>query len=246
MVIGRIGIIGGSAPGAALCFQTLCTAAGEYLGPDAHPEIAMHILSFAEHVRYVRAGDWDGLGVMLLKSAARLQAAGSDFLICPDNTAHLAFERIASRLPLPWLHIADAVAEEGVRGHYQRIGVLGTRPLVASGLYERRLVQRGIASINPNSDELDRLDSLIFGELARGVVSEGGRSLLRLVTKRLRDEERCDAVALVCTELPLLLDSTEALTLPTLDSTRLLAGAAIRRAVEGSTGGRPSARRTGK
>jgi aspartate racemase len=235
----HIGIVGCSAPGAALCFQTICANAPRYLGPDVHPEVSMHVLSFADHVRHVRAADWAALGEMLLTSTRRLQAAGADFVVCPDNTAHLAYDCIASRVPLPWLHIADAMANEAERRRYRRIAVLGTRPLVESGLYDTPFARLGAAAVLPTVDERAALDALIFGELTRGVVSAFGRDLLRSLCRRL-ESQGCDAVALACTELPLLVDPDSPPVLPILDSARTLADAAIRRAIGAASAGSPS------
>jgi aspartate racemase len=230
----HVGIIGCSAPGAALCFETICTEAPQRLGPYAHPEVTMHALDFAEHMAFVQRRDWGGLGEMLLTSARKLHAAGAAFVICPDNTAHIALERVAPRLPLPWLHIADAVGAEAAQRSLRRVGLLGTRFLVESDVYERRLAPRGVQVVRPTVPERDSLDSVIFDELCCGVVSVRGRELLRRVCLRLRDEDGCDGAILGCTELPLLVDPAEPPALPALDSTRLLARAAIARALQGA------------
>jgi aspartate racemase len=229
-VIANLGIVACSAPGAQLCLETICQNAPLTLGPDVHPEISMHMFSFADHVRHVAAKNWEALGGMLLTSAERLRRAGAELLICPDNTAHLAYDLIAARLPLPWLHIADAVADEAERRNYRRIGVLGTQPLVESGLYDRFFARVGALAVRPTVGERESVNALIFGELTRGLVSTGGRALVQSISRRLRDEDGCDAVALVCTELPLVFDAENPAALPMLDSTRLLADAAIRRA----------------
>jgi aspartate racemase len=54
-------------------------------------------------------------------------------------------------------------------------------------------------------------------------------------------DDGCDAVILGCTELPLVMSDANS-PLPTLDSTRLLARAALRRAVEGASAPRASNR----
>lgn len=227
----HIGIVGCSAPGAALCFQTICIRAGRYLGEHHHPEVSMHVLDFADHIRHVRAADWDALGDMLLTSARRLSTIGADFVICPDNTAHTAYERIASRLPLPWLHIVDPVVAAIQAARYQRVGLLGTQALLGSEIYQRKLRSEQLVCLAPLPEELTALNALIFGELSAGIVSAEGIRLLETIARRMRDEQRCDALILGCTELPLLLDAARPFPLPALDSTRLLAEAAVLRAV---------------
>lgn len=240
-MIGTVGIVGCSAPGAALCFETICKEAQRELGIHAHPEISLNILPFAEHVTCVQARDWEGLARMLLHSVERLRAAGADFVICPDNTAHVVFDRVAGTSRLPWIHIADAVTAEAVRRGYRRVGLLGTRALLASKVYDGRLVAQEISVARPTEAESEALDALIFGDLSRGEVTPRGRALLGELVGRLRVEERCEAVVLGCTELPLLLDPRAPLSAPTLDSTRLLARAAIQRAIAMDRGARATA-----
>jgi aspartate racemase len=231
-MVEHVGIIGCSAPGAALCFETICLLAPERLGRYAHPEISMHVLNFAEHVTFVQDGNWSALGEMLLTSAGKLRDSGADFVICPDNTAHIALERIAARFPLPWLHIADAVGAEAARQQWRRVGLLGTRPLMESDVYDGRLALHDVEAVRPTIPEMDSLNAVIFDELCRGIVSAAGRDLLRRICSRLRDDEGADAAILGCTELPLLVDAAAPPGVPTLDSTRLLARAAVAHAVE--------------
>jgi aspartate racemase len=112
-----IGIVACSAPGAALCFETLCTESSEFLGPNAHPEIVMHAFSFAEHVEALEQGDWSRVARLLEASAAKVASIGARFAICPDNTAHQAIDGCSA--PIPWLHIGDAVASRPSR-HLRR------------------------------------------------------------------------------------------------------------------------------
>jgi aspartate racemase len=192
----HIGIVGCSAPGAALCFTSICAEGERYLGSAAHPEISMHVLNFAELIAFFAAGDWDGIGEMLVTSTRHLRASGADFAICPDNTVHIAYEGILAKLTLPWIHIADPVAEEATRRGYRRIAILGTRPLVQSDVHAKRLSARGIVPVLPYARDIEALHNLILDELVRGIVSENGRRLLFEVVQRMQTNEGCDAVLL--------------------------------------------------
>lgn len=226
----HIGIVANSAPGAALCYSIICTEASPRLGAHAHPEVSLHAFSFAEHVRRLEAGDWPGVGELLLRSAQKLAAVGADFLICPDNTAHQALEFILDRSPIPWLHIATVVAEEARRLGYARVGILGTRYLMGGPVYRERLAAAGIAWRLPRPMARERLNEIIFQDLAYGRTPAKARREVTDIIEGLRVDEHCDAVILGCTELPLLI-TPEVSPLPTLDSTRLLALAAIERAI---------------
>lgn len=226
----HIGIVACSAEGAALCYRTICMEGPKLLGPHAHPEISMHTPSFAEYVTCLDAGDWDGVGALMLVSARKLAAAGADLLICPDNTIHRAFPYVVPRSPVPWLHIADVVADEAAARGFLRLGILGTRWLVASEVYPEKLAARGIAFMRPDAREREEINRIIMDELVNGIVTAQGVAYHQAVIWRMK-QEGCDAVVLGCTEIPLIISDANA-ALPTLDSTRLLARAALARAVE--------------
>jgi aspartate racemase len=225
----HIGIVACSAEGAALCYRTICLEGAQFLGPHAHPEVSMHTPSLAEYVRCLDRGDWRGVGELMLASAEKLARVGAALLICPDNTLHQALPEVEPRSPLPWLHIAEVVAEEAVRRGFRRLGLTGTRWLVESEVYPERLAARGLEWVRPHAAEREETSRIIMDELVCGVFRPEATAHLRRVIGRMA-EAGCDAVVLGCTELPLILDDSNS-PLPTLDSTRLLARAALRRAV---------------
>lgn len=226
----HIGIVGCSAEGAALCYRTICEEGAHALGAYAHPEVTLHTPSLARYVECLNGGDLAGVAELMLASAHKLAGAGADFLICPDNTIHQAFGLVAPRSPLPWLHIADVVASEAAARGYRRVGLTGTRWLVDSAVYPDRLAARGIDCVRPGEDERSEINRIIMEELVPGVVKADSVERFQAVIAGLR-EQGCDAVILGCTEIPLIIGDANS-PLPTLDSTRLLARAALRRAVE--------------
>ncbi len=201
------------------------------MGPHNHPEVSMHTLPLVHHINCMRAGDWQGVADQLIASTMKLAAIGADFLICPDNTAHRAMPLVYSRSPLPWLHIAEEVARESARRGYRKVGLTGTRALVESEVYPEKLAAFGISFVRPDLQERERIDDIIFRELVRGIFNGESLQYLGTVVSAMR-AAGCDAVVLGCTELPLLA-GVEALSLPTLDSTRILARAALVRATGG-------------
>jgi len=225
----HIGIVACSAEGAALCYRTICGEAAAVLGPHRHPEVSMHTHSLHRYVECLDAGDLDGVAGLMLASADKLARCGADFLVCPDNTIHQAFARVAPRSPRPWLHIAEVVAREAAARGLRRIGILGTHWLVASEVYPEQFAARGLAWQRPSEEERAEVGRLIMDELVYGIVRPQQLGYLQAVIARMQSQG-CDAVVLGCTELPLVLDDGNS-PLPTLDSTRLLARAAIRRAI---------------
>jgi len=229
----HIGIVGCSAEGAALCYRTICTEGAQFLGPHAHPEVSLHTLSLADYMTCIYRGDWQQVGELMLFSASKLAKIGADFLICPDNTIHQALPRIAARSPLPWLHIAEAVADKAVERGFHRLGLIGTRWLVESEVYPEKLATRGLEWVRPDRVEAAEINRIIMDELGYGTFEPASVAYHQQVISRMK-EGGCDAVVLGCTETPLIINDWN-FSLPTLDSTRLLAREALRRAVAGAT-----------
>ncbi len=230
----HIGIVACSAEGAALCYRTICVEGGRLLGPHAHPEVSMHSHSLADYIACLERKDMSGVAELMLSSADKLAGSGADFLICPDNTIHQAMSHVAPRAPRPWLHIADVVAAEATERAYRRVGLVGTRWLVDSEVYPEKLVRCNLACIQPTPVERDEIDRIIMDELVYGVVRPEAVAYFQGVFERM-GRQGCEAMILGCTEIPLLMDDANS-PLPTLDSTRLLARAALTRAVSGDVG----------
>ena len=218
-----------SAEGAALCYQTICREALAVVGKSDHPRITLDSIPMARWLPAFDARDYAGVARVMLDSAALLKAAGADFAICPDNSAHLAWDQVQAATPLPWLHIAGVVGEEAVRRGFRRIGVLGTRYTMSGPVYSDALGRLGIESLVPEAADFENVDRIIFAELVDGIFSDASRQAYNEVIGRLA-RRGCDAVALACTEIPLLVRPEES-PLPTLDSTRLLARAALTHAL---------------
>jgi aspartate racemase len=225
----HIGIVGCSAEGAALCYRTICAKGAQLLGAHAHPEITMHTHSLAAYVECLDRGDWEGVAELMLDSSRKLEKAGAGFLICPDNTIHQAMALVEPRSPLLWLHIAEVVAAEAAEHGFRRLGLLGTRWLVDSEVYPEKLAAHGIEYLRPTDIEREEINRIIFDELVYGIFRPESVTYFQLVIRRMKDEG-CDGVVLGCTEIPLVISNKNS-PLPTLDSTRLLAWAALRRAV---------------
>ncbi len=226
----HIGIVACSAEGAALCYRTICIEGAALLGAHAHPEVSMHTHPLADYMARIYRGDWEGVGELMLSSAGKLATIGADFLICPDNTIHQALPHVGTRSPLPWLHIADVVAAAAAERGFRRLGLTGTRYLVESEVYPEKLGARGIEHVRPAPAEREEIDRIIMDELVYGIFRPEAVAAFQRVIGRMKDAG-CDAVVLGCTEIPLIVNDSNS-PLPTLDSTRLLARAALRRAVE--------------
>ena len=226
----HIGIVGCSAEGAALCYRTICLEAESLMGRHMHPEVTMHTIPLAEYMKPIElTDDWEEVGKLMLKSAQVLKRAGADFLICPDNTIHAALKYVMPNSPLPWLHIAAEVGKEAQKRGFRKLGITGTKFLVESSVYPEQLEKLGIGCVCPTKEQRKNINNIIFDELVRGVQTLESLFYMQQTLEQMKNQG-CDAVVLGCTEIPLLM-SDEDSPLPTLDSTRLLARAALREAL---------------
>jgi len=226
----HIGIVACSAEGAALCYRTICAEAPERMGEYCHPEITMHTHPLSEYMVHIRSGAWNKIAELMVSSACKLATAGAELVICPDNTLHQAYDVVAKMSPIPWLHIAEAVAQEARQQGYQRLGITGTKYLMTGPVYHEMLQKFDISCEIPDDEDREGIDQIIFTQLVCGDFRAKSRKYLNAVIQRLKDRG-CDAVVLGCTEIPLLVDPDDC-PLPALDSTRLLARAALRATLE--------------
>ena len=215
----HIGIVACSAEGAALCYRMICLEGAQFLGTHGHPEVSMHTHSLAEYMKCIDRDDWDGVGDLMLSSAEKLARAGADFLICPDNTIHQALPYVQPRSPRPWLHIAEVVTAHAAERGFQRLGLTGTLWLVESNVYPAECVR-------PSAEDRREISRIIMDELVQGVFKPESVEVFQRVIGGMQSAG-CDAVILGCTEIPLIISDANS-ALPTLDSTRLLARAALR------------------
>lgn len=225
----HIGIAAVSAEGAALCYRTICAEAKGVMGLHAHPEVSMHTYPLSEYMRFTETGRWKGAAQLLRRTAAKLAKVGAAFVICPDNTIHQVFDEVMRYSPLPWLHIAEEVAAEANRRNFKRLGVLGTRWLMEGPVYAEKLKARGIDFRVPEIRDRRRVHDFILKELVYHQLKEDTLGFFQGLIKNFQ-KQGCDGVVLGCTEIPLLINDRNS-PLPTLNSTRLLALAALRMAL---------------
>lgn len=224
----HIGIVGVSYEGAALCYRTICQEGKNWLGIYEHPEVTMHTFNLNDYKKPSDAERWDLGSEVILASARKLAAVGAEFLVCPDNTIHVSIDPIIEQSPLPWLHIAKEVAREAESKGYRNLGILGTQPLMEGPVYPRKLEARGIQWKTPDLSARQQVHKYIVEELIYGTMLPATRKYFQSLIDDFA-KLGCDAVVLGCTEIPLLIDPADSI-LPTLDSTRLLARAALREA----------------
>jgi aspartate racemase len=225
----HIGIVSVNYEGTSLCYRTICIEAAKLMGEYQHPQITIHSFPLADYLHFVSQSDWEGVAELLLESAEKVARAGADFAICPANTAHEAFKFMRNRSPIPWLHIVEVVGDVAAARGLTTLGILGTRFLMDANLYGDVLSTRGIGAVVPDDDQRKKINQYIFDELVKGIFESSTKEYFRGVTDDLA-KRGCDAVVMGCTEIPLILEQQD-VEVPLLDSTRLLAKAALEEAL---------------
>lgn len=226
----HIGIVACSSEGAALCYQTICRESVEVLGRYLHPEISMHAHPLIKYMNNIENYDWNGVAELMLSSANKIAKIGADFLISPDNTIHQSMGIVKTQTPLPWLHIAEELSKVAEKQKFKKVGILGTKYLMEGTVYSNILKDKNIDYVIPKTNQRIRINKIIFDELIKGKIVEKSKKFLLSIIKELK-LRGCDSLVLGCTELPLIIFSNES-PLPVLDSTRILARAALNYAID--------------
>lgn len=230
MTTKHIGIVACSYEGAALCYKTICNEGSQLLGEHAHPEVSLHTHPLNEYMEFIYADDWDGVAGLMLSSAKKLTEIGAEILVCPDNTIHRVFDKASNDVDASWLHIAREVADAATKRGFRKTGILGTKYLMESDVYPQAFTANAITYEIPEEQQRQEINRIIFEELVYGVFDEGSRDYLLTTIANLKSRG-CDSVVLGCTEIPLIVFPEDS-SLPVLDSTRILARAALKKAIE--------------
>lgn len=230
----HIGVVACSVEGAALCFREIAAYSAALMGEHLHPQVTLSCIAMGEWLPAFNRGDIPGVAEFMLRETEIVAKAGAQLAICPDNSAHLAFKHVAARSPIPWLHIAEEVAKAAVQNGYRHAALLGTRFTMSGPVYPEMFEKYSLKISSPHAADQKMVDDIIFNELVKGIFSEESRLRYDAVIDRMK-ARGCDSVILGCTEIPLLVRKDDC-PLPALDSTRLLARAAVDAALQSSSG----------
>ena len=163
---------------------------------------------------------------LAITSIQRLTQAGADFAIIPSNAPHYGYAQIAAASAIPVLNLLEITAQECATQGYRTIAVLGTKATMTGGLYDAALKANGLSTVTVPEDTQTAIDRFIMDEIIPGKTT----SITTANVKKLIEQLTCDAVILGCTELPEVYGPDNLLTIPSVDTTRLLALKAVARA----------------
>ena len=220
MTIKRVGLVGGLGPESTIDYYRRILAAWEKDRPGSSPSILIDSLDVQVGLRLV-GSDRPALVDYLLASIERLAKAGVDFVAITANTAHVVFDQLDARTPLPLLSIVEPCADAARARGLQRLALLGTRFTMEADFYPDALARRGITVVSPDATEREWIHERYVGELLKGDFRNETRGGFVRIVERLHKAENVDGVIFAGTELPLLLPGAEIAGLPVLDTTAL-------------------------
>ena len=213
-----IGLIGGmSWESTVTYYKVINECIKERLGGLHSATILLYSVDFAEIERCQAAGEWDKSAEILAGAAKSLEAGGADFIVICTNTMHKVLPQIEREVHVPFLHIADATADELIRNNIKKAALLGTKYTMTQDFYKSRLIERGIDVVVPNEREVETVNRVIYDELCLGIISEKSRAEYAEIIAHLK-ENGAEAVILGCTEIGLLIGAEDSV-LPVFDTT---------------------------
>ena len=195
------------------------------LGGLHSAKIILYSVDFQQIEALQRSGDWQQAGQILAEAAQALQRAGAEGLVLCTNTMHKVAEAILAATPLPFLHIADATAQQIKAGGLRRIGLLGTRFTMEQDFYKARLLTQGIEVLIPAEGDRKLVHQVIYEELCLGQINPESRLAYQQIIAGLV-AQGAEGVILGCTEIGLLVQPEDA-AVPLFDTTAIHARAAV-------------------
>ena len=213
-----IGLIGGmSWESTVTYYQIINETVKTQLGGLHSAKCLLYSVDFAEIEAQQAAGEWEKSGEILADVAVRLEKAGADFIVICTNTMHKVAPAVEAAVNIPLLHIADATADELVRDGVKTVALLGTRYTMKQDFYTSRLEKRGIGVMIPEAEDIEIVNSVIYDELCRGIISEKSQREYLRILDGLAKRGAAGAV-LGCTEIGLLVNK-KGISLPLYDTT---------------------------
>ncbi len=200
-----IGIVGGLSPeSTVLYYLTIVREFRSRFNSENYPNIIIYSVSFGEFTRHVASGNREEAVKILLEALKALHRAGADFAIISANTPHMFFNELSSKTPIPLISIIDSLAEKLIEDNVGKVGLLGTKYTLTHKFYIDGLKRYGIEAIVPEKDDIEVVNKIIYEELTKGIINEHSRRKLLTISEKLIGKG-AEAVALACTELPLIL-----------------------------------------
>lgn len=221
-----LGLIGGTSWHSTVDYYRLINrGVHERLGEVNAARLVMFSLNMQEFKNIIDAGGWKAGENYLVPFAQKLEAFGAEGLVICANTPHIVADGIRAAVSIPLIHIVEATALVLAQKNVSTVGVLGTTFTMEQPFYRDMLEKHGIKMIVPEPEDRAWINDNIFGELAAGVFRDETKQRYKELMREL-GERGAQAVALACTEIPVLIKPEEC-PIPAFDTIAIHANAAV-------------------
>ena len=194
-------------------------------------EIVIQSVNFGNIEYFVREQKWDLAREYLENKALLTEKGGADFLICASNTMHKVLDRLDEILSIPFIHISDPTGEAILKMGLNKVGLLGTKPVMEASFIKQRLRSKyNIEVIVPSEEDQLSVDKIIFDELVKSKINVTSAKRYQSICRALQNRG-AQAIIMGCTEIFLLLKQEDIPDLPLIDTTELHTKEAVRLAL---------------
>lgn len=217
----KLGLVGGMGPESTIpYYHDIVYGVQKKLGMQMFPNLTIESVNVFEVLRLCGEEKYDELTAYLMRAIHNLAESGAEFAALSANTPHIVFDRLQEQSPIPLISIVEAACEEAERRGLKRMGLLGTVFTMTGDFFKRPFLEKGIAVVVPTEAEMQLVNSKISSELELGVVRDDTRAEFQHIISRMKEDDGIEAVALGCTELPLLLSDAVS-PVPCLDTMQI-------------------------
>ncbi|VEJ06582.1 aspartate racemase [Campylobacter lari] len=197
-----IGLIGGMSYESTLSYYEIINKlTNEKLGKLHSAKIVLTSVDFEEIEECQRKNDWQKASEILTQHALLLQKCRVDFILICTNTMHKCYENIQKNIQIPILHIAKAMLLELQEQKIDKVLLLGTKYTMQEDFYKQLLINSKIDVFIPKSNDILKLNDIIFNELCKGIINKDSKKYLDDLIAQF---PQVQGVILGCTELGLI------------------------------------------
>ena len=220
----HISLIGGIGPAATDFYYRRLIA--DFAARDTALELTIVHADTSTLLRHQAANDRDAQVAIYMRLTARLAAAGADCVVVTSIAGHFCIREFAAVSPLPVIDLLSAVVAAIEARRLTRVGVLGTRTVMATHLYGTVTTA---ALIAPSGPALDAVHDAYVKMATAGVATDAERAVFDAAVRELVDEAHVEAILLGGTNLALVYRTGET-TFPLVDAAALHVDAIVARA----------------
>jgi aspartate racemase len=202
----KIGMLGGLTPQATIeYYKLIIKRYQQMIDSENFPEMIIESVNVSKVHHLTMGKKYDELVNYLGNAVKNLAQAGANIILIASNTPHLFIDEIQKYVSVSIISIVEESFKEIIKSKKNRIGLLGTIPIMQSDLYKKLLINEKIDVFVPNTSDQEFLQDMIFRKFSKGIFIKEETDMIRIIIDKLKDEHNIDGLILGCTELPIFL-----------------------------------------